>query len=98
MSFAELVTEDRRLALLCLLVEAPGMSANTQVLATGLRTMGHNCSADQVETDAAWLAENGLSKVESVGKMRVVIITQRGVDVAAGRAKVPGVVQPLPGA
>lgn len=97
MSFAELLTEDRRLSLLRLLAEAPGTEANTYVLTTGLRAVGHGCSGDQVETDAAWLAEQGLVSLEDLGKVRVVHLTQRGEDVAAGRAVVPGVKRPVPG-
>lgn len=97
MSFAELLTEDRRLAFLRLLVEAPACRANTFVLKTGLRAIGHDCSGDQVETDAAWLNEQGLVTVEDLGKVRVVELTQRGEDVAEGRARVPGVKRPVPG-
>lgn len=98
MSFAELMTEDRRLVFLRLLVNAPAGKANTYVLATGLRSMGHDCSQDQAETDAAWLEEQGLLTVEELDNIRVVQLTPRGDDVAAGRAKVPGVKYPVPGA
>lgn len=97
MSFADLLTEDRRLSLLRLLAEAPGASANTYVLRTGLHGLGHACSGDQVETDAAWLAEQGLVKVEDLGSVRVVRLTARGEDVSSGRAMVPGVKRPVPG-
>lgn len=97
MSFATLLTEDRRLAILCLLAQAPGTSANTYVLGCGLRAMGHNVSGDMVETDAAWLVEQGLATMEDLGQVRVLSLTQRGDDVAAGRAVVPGVKRPVPG-
>jgi hypothetical protein len=97
MNFADLMTEDRRLVLLRLLVEAPGGKANTYVLATGLRSMGHDCSQDQVETDATWLAEQGLVAVEELDAVRVVQLKGRGADVAAGRSRVPGVKRPVPG-
>jgi hypothetical protein len=97
MDFSELLTEDRRLTLLRLLTAAPGAAANTYVLATGLRELGHACSGDQVEGDAVWLSEQGLVTVEDLGKARVVRLTQRGDDVAAGRARVPGVKRPVPG-
>jgi len=97
MSFADLITEDRRLVLLRLLDQAPASQANTYVLATGLRSMGHDCSQDQVETDAVWLAEQGLVAVKELEDVRVVTLTARGADVAAGRARVPGVKRPVPG-
>lgn len=97
MSFAILLAEDRRLCLLRLLTQAPAASANTYVLRSALQAVGHACSGDQVESDAAWLAEQGLVTVEDLGKVRVVHLTARGDDVAAGRALVPGVKRPVPG-
>lgn len=97
MNFADLLTEDRRLSLLRLLAEAPGTSANTFVLASGLRAVGHSCSGDLVESDVAWLAEQSLVIIEDLGKVRVAHLTQRGEDVSAGRAVVPGVKRPVPG-
>lgn len=97
MSFADVLTEDRRLCLLRLLTQAPAASANTYVLHSALQAMGHSCSADQVATDVSWLAEQGLVTVEDLGKIRVVKLTARGDDVAAGRALVPGVKRPVPG-
>lgn len=97
MSFANLLAEDRRLCFLRLLTQAPAASANTYVLHAALADMGHSCSADQVETDASWLSEQGLVTVDDLGKIRVVKLTARGDDVAAGRALVPGVKKPVPG-
>lgn len=97
MNFVELLAEDRRLVCLRLLDAAPAAEANTYVLATGLREMGHNCSQDMAETDAAWLAEQGLVTVQERDDVRVVKLTARGADVAAGRARVPGVKRPVPG-
>ncbi len=97
MSFIDLMTEDRRLVTLRLLAEAPGGKANTYVLTSGLRSMGHDCSQDQVETDAVWLAEQGLVAVEELDTVRVVQLKSRGADVAAGRSRVPGIKRPVPG-
>jgi hypothetical protein len=97
MDFAKTMREDRRLVLLRLLNQAPGNEANTYVLATGLRSLGHNCSQDQVETDSAWLTEQGLVKVKELDDVRIVQLTSHGADVADGRAHVPGVKRPVPG-
>lgn len=97
MSFADLLAEDRRLTLLRLLDQAPASQANTYVLTSGLRDLGHNCPQDQVETDAAWLAEQGLVTVVEQPDVRVAALTARGADVAAGRARCPGVKRPVPG-
>ena len=96
MSFKNLLTEDRRLLLLCFLDESQGRQLNTFVLHTAVDAYGHAVSRDQVETDAAWLAEQGLITLEEVGPVRVAALTGRGSDVAQGRAVVPGVKRPGP--
>lgn len=100
MSFAKTLTEDRRLVILRFLSEAPACRLNTAVLRSALDGIGHGVSRDQVETDTAWLAEQGLVTVEelglSVGNIRVATLTTRGQDVAEGRAVVPGVKRPGP--
>ncbi len=97
MSFKNLLTEDRRLVILRFLAEDPSYRLNTSVLRTALDAFGHSVSRDQVETDVAWLAEQGLVSVETVGPVRVATLTGRGVDVATGKAVVPGVKRPGPG-
>ena len=97
MSFKNLLTEDRRLVILRFLAEDPSYRLNTSVLRTALDAFGHSVSRDQVETDVAWLAEQGLVSVEPVGPVRVATLTGRGVDVATGKAVVPGVKRPGPG-
>lgn len=94
--FRRVLAEDRRLVLLRFLDEAPARALNTSVLHTALDAYGHVVSRDQVETDAAWLAEQGLISLESVGPVRVATLTGRGSDVAQGRAVVPGVKRPGP--
>lgn len=97
MNFAKLLSEDRRLVILRFLAEAGGdYTLNTSVLQSALASVGHNCSRDQVETEAAWLAEQGLVEVERLGNVTVLRLTLRGADVAAGRASVPGIKRPAP--
>jgi len=50
-----------------------------------------------VRTDLAWLAEQGLLQTATTGDVTMATLLTRGVDVAAGRAVVPGVKRPLPG-
>ncbi|WP_027366945.1 hypothetical protein [Desulfocurvibacter africanus] len=95
-TFAQLVTEDRRLVILRCLAEDPGYSMNTSLLHAALVSLGHNCTRDQVATDAGWLQEQGLVRVEPSGPVTLVRLTGRGEDVAAGRATVPGVRRPSP--
>lgn len=95
-SFAEHMTEDRRLAILRFLAAAPGYSGNEGLLRQALLTIGHNVARDVLRTDIAWLAEQGLATTEELGDVWVATITPRGEDAAAGRAQVPGVKRPGP--
>lgn len=97
MGLAEVFSQDRRLVILRLLAEDLDHKLNTSVLQDALELIGHGCSRDCVETECAWLEEQGLAAVEKVGKgdaVTVVRLTGRGQDVAEGRATVPGVKRP----
>ena len=96
MSFAQLLSEDRRLAMLRLLAEAPQYQINTSVMQSALGGLGHRCSRDVVETEAAWLAEQGLVTIEDLGPVRVLTLARRGADVASGVSSIPGVKRPAP--
>lgn len=98
-SFAESYREDRRLVLLRLLSEQPGYSTNSSILHAGLNKLRVNSTRDDVNTDLAWLRDQGLLLLETIPEIPhlfVVEITSRGSDVAAGRAVVPGVSRPSP--
>jgi len=95
-SFNVLVEEDRRLTILQLLAESPGYRANQFLLQSALETFGHSVSMDRLKVDIAWLADQGLASAESTGGVQVPVITSRGLDVAQGRASVPGVKKPRP--
>ena len=94
MSFAAILAEDRRLAILCLL-EGEGGAVNESVMQAALDALGHRVSRDTVLAEFAWLAEQGLVEVETVAEqVQVARLTGRGEDVAGGRARVPGVKRP----
>jgi len=95
-TYAQLVTEDRRLVILRVLAEDPGYSMNTSLLHAALGSLGHTCTRDQVATDTAWLKEQGLVDTQEAGPVTIVRLTGRGEDVAAGRTTVPGVRRPSP--
>lgn len=96
-SFAEHLAAHRRLCILRVLAGQPGYSGNESVMQTALGGLGHDVSRDQVRTDFAWLAEQGLASVEVVSeKVHVARLTGRGVDVSRGVAEVPGVKKPRP--
>lgn len=88
----------QRLAILQLLAEDAGYAHNDAVLQAGLAALGHAVSADALRGQLAWLAEQDLVTVREVGELQVARLTRRGADAAAGRAAVPGVARPGPGA
>jgi len=95
-TFLEAQAADRRLSILLLLDQAPGGSGNEALLHDALpTTFGHEPSLDQVRSDIAWLAEQGLVTQREVGGLVLATITARGADAAAGRARVPGVKRPI---
>ncbi len=95
-AFERLVNEDRRLVILRILTEDPGYRANAYVLRPALDAMGHTVSMDKLEGDLAWLSEQGLVRIERASDITVATLTQRGADVALGRASVPGIKRPEP--
>ena len=97
MSFADFQSADRRLVLLRALEAAAQYRANAILLRRYCDTVGHVVSADAIETDLAWLKEQGLVTVEVVQGLTIATLTERGADVANGRATQPGVARPQPG-
>ncbi len=96
MTFAERIAQDRRLVILRLLERTSGYSANESLLDLALEDFGHRSSGDQVRGDLAWLAEQQLVITEEIGGITIAIATRRGLDVARGKAIVPGVRRPAP--
>lgn len=92
------ITKNRRLAILRFLAEAAGYGANTSTLQHALEKIGHAVSRDTVEADAAWLTEQELATLERPDGLPVTVlrITGRGLDVSRGLAVHPGVDKPLP--
>lgn len=92
--FAEFLREDIRLVLLRLLSEMVAYRANSSVLTMALDSYGHTLSRDQVKTELQWLSEQGAIALSDVGPVLVATLTERGQDIAAGRARVPGIKRP----
>ncbi len=95
-SFADYQTEDRRLVLLRGLEAAAEYQANAYLLRRFCESVGHLASADRIEADIAWLAEQGLVVRTVNGGVTIAKLTQRGLDVATGAATTPGVARPRP--
>ncbi|ROH86361.1 ArsR family transcriptional regulator [Pseudomethylobacillus aquaticus] len=83
--------EDRRLRILEVLDKSPGYTANQVVLNEMLAQLGHLISSDKTRVELAWLAEMTLIELLATDSLFVARLTQRGQDVATGRATVPGV-------
>lgn len=97
--FADYLAEHVRLDILCLLAELPGYQANSHVLTEAVSQRGFDLTRDQMRTELAWLAEQRLVTTRAPAPGLVVAsATERGLDVCAGRARVPGVRRPGPGA
>jgi Fe2+ or Zn2+ uptake regulation protein len=96
--YANFMSEDRRLVILRILAEMPTYRANSSVLHTALQQWGHEPSRDQVRTELRWLEEQQLLTLEVVSNSDVLLatLTERGGEVAAGRARVDGVKRPGP--
>ncbi|MBD9463931.1 ArsR family transcriptional regulator [Pseudomonas sp. Pdm06] len=92
--YADYLRHDMRLVILRLLVEMPGYRANSSVLNTALDNFGHTASRDQVKTELQWLAEQGAVSLADIGPVLVATLTERGQDIAAGRARVSGIKRP----
>jgi hypothetical protein len=97
-TYDEFMTSARRLALLAGLAACPQYRANDVLLQKWAEGMGHPVSADRVRSDLAWLKEQELVALDAVDRLQVATLTERGLDVAEGRAQVPGVSKPKPGA
>ena len=96
MNYSERLTQDRRLVILRLLLNAPLYTANDSVITIALSDFGHAVSRDQVRTDLAWLAENGCMTIEDLATIQIATLTQRGVETATGDVITPGVKRPSP--
>lgn len=93
-SFAERLTEDRRLQLLRTLAELPGYRSNANVLTTLMDSIGHAMSRAQINAQLQWLAEVFLVELTDIDGLLLVVLTPYGHDVARGLSSVPGVARP----
>jgi len=96
----EIIAEDRRLAILRTLDEAPASSLNEGALHHVMTALGHAVSGGLLRADIAWLCEHGLAKKDELdlprGKLWLAKLTGAGADVANGRSHHPGVARPDP--
>lgn len=95
----DIFTRDQRLVMLRTLAE-DGYDANESILQDVLEAYGHNVSRSLVRNHLLWLEEQSLITIKRIPTndkdFFVAVITQRGLDVAEGRAFVDGVKRPSP--
>jgi hypothetical protein len=96
MSYADHFSQHVRIAILRVLERAPGFRANSSILHSAIDELGLTASRDQVKTEISWLGEQQLVSVVDHDGLLVATLTERGGDVAHGRATVPGVKRPAP--
>jgi hypothetical protein len=98
-SFAEFMSEDRRLIILRALDEY-GFSGNETVLKQAIETFGHHPTRDMVRADLMYLDEHGLVRLEKIaaqsGELWITHLLNAGQEVAKGR-HYPGVARREPG-
>ena len=97
MNLAEVIAEDRRLAILRTLDEAPATQLNEGALQHVLDRLGHTVDHDMLRADLEWLRSHGLVRTEELdvprGKLWLAKLSTAGADVANGRSRHPGVAQ-----
>lgn len=89
-------TEHRRLTILRHLSEASEYTANASILLDVCRGVGIATTEDQMTATLSWLAEQELIRLTDHGHVVIAVATPRGVEVALGQAKHPGVKSPRP--
>lgn len=95
---AQFESEQRRLAILQLLAEDADFSLNEDIINRGLDEFGLRTSSARLHADLRHLETHALLAVEVKGEdLYVATVNRRGLDVAEGRERAPGVARPKPG-
>lgn len=94
MSFQKRVQEHLRLTLLRLLEEESDRTLNDSLINDLTEDYGFTPNRDRTRTELAWLEEQGLVRLETISGLALATLTERGSDVARGRAIVPGIKRP----
>ena len=92
----QLRIEAIRLAILQVLSVAPSFEASQFLLWQAIPHFGSRASTDSVMTELCWLEEQGMINLDHIDQVWLARVTDRGRDIAIGRARVPGVQAPAP--
>lgn len=96
MSYSDIVIADIRLVILQALAQDADYAQNEYVIDGLLGKLGHGVSGDLLRAQLSWLHEQGLVTVDALTDVWVIKLTRRGLDIADGRAHMPGVRRPRP--
>ena len=97
MNYAHFENEQMRLCILQILNSDSDYAMNALVISRAIEVQGYQPSFDKLKTEFAWLQEQGLVEyLNADTNVSVLKLTQRGSDVAQGRASVPGIPRPRP--
>lgn len=96
MSYSETVRLHRRLAILKHLESCAEYTSNASILTDVCNGVGVTSTRDQIIGELAWLREQGLVEYDDRADFIVVTATQRGIEIATGRATHSGVQRPRP--
>lgn len=96
-AMGEAVREHLRLVLLRILCDLPAYRGHQSLLRDLAEGQGLVLPVDIVRAQPAWLSEQGLIALAPASDHKVIAtLTDRGHDVASGRASHPGVKRPAP--
>jgi hypothetical protein len=98
-TFAEIVAEDRRLAILRTLNEQPAREMNSSNIDGWLRHMRTPGTRADTMLALHFLRDEGLitlAALTDIPGMHIATLTAAGIDVAEGRNLHPGVARPTP--
>lgn len=90
------ITEHLRLAMLRIVNDAPGRTANHAVIQGALTSWGFKVSRDRVKTELAWLADQQAVTVGDIADYKVATANERTLEVAEGVLVIPGIQRPSP--
>ncbi len=88
-----------RLAILRVLSELPGYGCNSSTLKDALKAWAFDIPSATFSAQLSWLADSGLISLEAnqiKPSIKMLKLTERGLDVASGLTKVEGVAKPSP--
>ncbi len=95
--YTSTLARHRRLTILKFLADSPEYTSNASILVEVCNGFGVTSTRDQVAGDLAWLGEQGFVSLDHHGDFIIVTATERGLEIADGRARHEGVKRPRPG-